>query len=380
MLNTAYMRPKDIPVKDLAKAASFVLPRLFVEEDYSENEKFIYQCICHRNMEDFIDRELFTYSGIIIFNIPDKIAKESETAYRFATAYFLHCRHNAKMQRGYSDKYNMKIFDDWLYELLKVAADKCCNDWAKKQHVVPSQEKFFAFFKTLSFVFEAPNMRYVWDGADYSAKNNACVRIKLSVTTFDDENKSYGELIQSLMTKRRNGIADFENSAIFWRNVVKIRRGANTYRFEENRALDKDLLILCLSLAMDDNFYDLLRSKRDELPASFTKSKFKLPYVGDDEINILRERLMYAGEHLRSATENANISDEYSVPRRMLFEANLYLLQTGKRPIIPLVSNETVEVKKRNISEELLNEFYQEGTLQERNIRVPALLLKIPFK
>ena len=169
MAEPEYIRPKNITVKELSKAASIILPQLFINEPYSENEKCIYQYVCHRNMEDFIDRELFTYTGVIIFNIPDNI-KKNEILYRFATIYFLHCRHNAKLQRGISEKYNMKVIDDWLYELVRVAARKCCSDWEKKKNLIPERKKFFELFQRLSFVFEDSNVRYIWNGANYFEK------------------------------------------------------------------------------------------------------------------------------------------------------------------------------------------------------------------
>lgn len=374
-----YIRPKDITVKDLAEAASTILPRLFINEPYSENEKCIYQYICHRNMEDFIDRELFTYAGVIIFEVPDTV-RESEILYRFATVYFLHSRHNAKLKRGTPEKYNMEVIDDWLYDLVRVAARKCCKDWEQKKELVPDKEKFFKLFKKLSFVFEDSNVCYIWNGTNYfEEKDNDCIQIKLGITVFNDEIKNYDELILSLLTKKRNGIANYRNSAIFWRHVMQIRRGQDRYLLEKNNAPDTDILMFVLALAMDTTIYNLLQSKKSEL--TLPARTFRYPYIGKDEKQILIERLQYAGEHLRIAIEHTNDTDDiYSVPRRMLFDANLYLLQKGKRPIIPLKGEEVTEVKK-HISKKTLNEFYNEDTLSDdkNETQIEVLRLNLPI-
>lgn len=374
-----YVRPTGMTIKELAKAASIILPKLFLNEYYSENEKCIYRYICHRNMEDFIDRELFTYAGVIIFDIPDSV-REDEILYRFATIYFLHCRHNAKLQRGIPEKFNMKVIDDWLYELIRVAARKCCNDWEKKKESIPKQEKFFELFQRLSFVFEDSNVRYIWNGDNYCEKQD--IQIKLSVTLFEDEIKTYDELILSLLTKKRNGIADYKNSAIFWRHVMQIRRGKDTYKLEANISPNKDILMLVLALAMDITVYDLLKSKKSELTKKHCPVRtFRYPYIGEDEEQILIERLQFAGENLRTAIKHTNDADDiYAVPRRMLFDANLYLLQKGKRPIIPLKGEEVTEVE-RHISKKILKEYYNEDTILEgkNETQIKVLRLNLPI-
>ena len=122
-------------------------------------------------------------------------------------------------------------------------------------------------------------------------KGNDCVQIKLSVTIFEDEIKTYDELILSLLTKKRNGIADYKSSAIFWRHVMQIRRGKDVYKLEKNSAPNKDLLMLSLALAMDDNVYNLLIQKKYNLPKEnfpvctfniLTSVKMKKKYLSND--------------------------------------------------------------------------------------------------
>ena len=257
LIDTAYERPKDIPVKDIAIAASVILPRLFCEEPYSPEDASIYSSIFHRSFEDFLDREILTYAGVIILDIPDNLIHEG-IKYKFATLYFLHTRQNCKLRRGVEQKYRFEILDDWLYELLRVAAGKIYKRWPEEKNLVPDGDKFFCFFKKLSFVLDDHNVQYVWNGSDYCENKNDCVQIKLSIARFEDEQLDYKKLIESLLTKKRNGIADFENTAIFWRHVMKIRRGADTYRLEENYVSNIDLLLFCLSLAVDDKVYQLL--------------------------------------------------------------------------------------------------------------------------
>lgn len=377
MLDTAYERPKDIPVKDIAIAASIILPRLFCEEPYSLQDASVYSSIFHRSFEDFLDREILTYAGVIILDIPDNLIHE-ELKYRFATLYFLHTRHNCKLRRGIAQKYNMELLDDWLYELLKVAARKIYKKWQEQKNLVPDKENFFVFFKKLSFVLYDHNVQYVWNGSDYHENQHDCVQIRLSIARFEDEHLDYKQLINSLLTKKRNGIADFENTAIFWRHVMKIRRGADTYRFEENCVSNVDLLLFCLSLAADDKVYQLLLKKLDqEKKRSHLKQrKFKFPDIKKAEVEFLRERLCYAGENLRLALEHSDAFNKYSIPRRILFDINLCLLQKGLHPIIPLTGTEEITAIKDEVAQATLKQFYNEGTMSDGNTRVQALLLK----
>ncbi len=364
-----YERPQDISVKDIAEGAAAFLTILFSEGGFSDTEKRMYKFVCAGSIERFIYRELLKYSGVINFKTSENVSETNQLLYRLVTVYFLHCRYNAKLDRGDPKSYNLEALDDFLYEVMNGAANGCGISFPTKKN------EFFEAVSKSSFRLVLPHACYIWNAPKYSEGAKDCVQIMLSVTSFDDENKkSYKEFVLYLLTKERNFIYDFsQNSSVFWLNTVDLPRSGQTYKIEENFSPDKDLILLCLALGFNVKVLKRLIKLRDKAMEDYYKQNgkhknvrdFKAPYIKAEEEKILRDLLEHSGERL--AKVRSLDLDDKQIPRRMLFNANLELLERGLNPIIDLKDKEIYDSKDLlgTDGEKILNQKY-EGKIQDK--------------
>lgn len=359
-----YERPQDISVKDIAEGAAAFLTILFSEGGFSDTEKRMYKFVCAGSIERFIYRELLKYSGVINFKTSENVIAPNQLLYRLVTVYFLHCRYNAKLDRGDPKSYNLEALDDFLYEVMNGAATDCGRNFRTEKN------EFFEIVSKSSFRLVLPHACYIWNAPKYSEEAKDCVQVTLSVTSFDDENKkSYKEFVLYLLTKERNFIYDFsQNSSVFWLNTVDLPRSGQTYKIEETFSPDKDLILLCLALGFNVKVLDRLIKLRDKAMENYYKRNgkhknvrgFKAPFIEVKEEEILRGFLEHSGERL-AKVRSTDIEDR-QIPRRMLFNANLELLERGLNPIINLKDKEIEESEKLlgTDGKEILDQKYED--------------------
>lgn len=355
-----YERPKDVSVKDIAEGAATLLASLFSEAAFSDAEKRMYRFACAGSIETFIYRELLKYTGVINFETTKNVGEDAEVLYRLVAVYFLHCRYNAKLGRGNKEEYNLNALDNYLYRVIRGAVTNCGKSFYM------DEKKFFDVVSKSSFVLILPHIRYVWNAPKYFAQDESCVQITLTITSFDDENQTtYKDFVTYLLTAERNSIHDYsENSSLFWRKIVGLRRGGQTYKIEETFPPDKDLFLLCLALGYDNKVLDRLIELRNramnDCKSRASLRNFQTPFLDENDMKELRNLLDHSAERLAEVRKTVANAEE--IPRRMLFNANFELLKVSHNPIINLKGAEVTEFQKlcENSNEEIFTDKYND--------------------
>lgn len=323
-----YGERDDVPIERIAEDAEEWLKELFgqYQQDYNRDSlsMFYYKS---GFMEHFLCSEL--EKGVIKLIFPRELYGE-DLKWRRLTWQFLIDLHNAKLH------------NESAVEALRDNYKKC------------------------SFVLnlENGNRQCVWNGEKFSPTNPKCTQIGIKVVAYrDSEIVNYDEYIPYLMKKERNSICEFTSSTVFWNNVVGFSRGINgndTYFMEKRPVDDKDLMLLCLALGFDHKVYDkLLTLRKDKFKQQVIHST--LPQIGSLEISFLRNLLM--DSHWRFLDAKSQVKTLEEIPRRMLVNANVELLQKNWKPIIHLSDAEVKYTKRRSprYFKDALNEFYERG-------------------
>ena len=320
------------------KATCSLLCNLFSDVKYDENEKLFCEYICRNGVENFINREIFT-DGLIRLGLPQNLNPEQKLFCYVATAYFLHCRHNAKLERCEPEKYELKVMDSFLlYEVLCSFASKNYPGWGQCVRTILKAKEFFEQLQRSSICFTSPsNICYTWSGSDYILGGENCFQIELLVKGHADRiYRTYEDYIKYLLLKERNSIHSFPSSCNLWDSATKLINHRHEANYIENRpAKDKELLF-CLSLGLDKEVLARLNNLRK-------KNATPMSHIGENEIHALESYLEKINEYLTVAKNTEQ--DLENIPRRMLLNANIYLLKLGLNPIIPLFYAEIDELK-----------------------------------
>ena len=319
------------------KATFSLLCNLFSDLKYEENEKLFCEYICRNGVENFINKEIFT-NGLIKLGLPQNLAPEQKLFCYVATAYFLHCRYNAKLERCEREKYELKAMDSFLlYDVLCSFASQYYSSWGQCGRTILKAKNFFDQLQKTSVSFVSPsNLCHTWSGSDYISGEKDCFQIELLVKGHADRMyKTYEDYVKYLLSEERNSIYNFRSSNQLWDNAIKINRRHEADYIENRPAKDKELLF-CLSLGLDKEVLSRLNKLRQNNPAT------PMSHFGQDEIQALESYLEKINEHL-TAVKNTE-ADPRKIPRRMLLNANIYLLKLGLKPIIPLYDDEIDEL------------------------------------
>lgn len=337
-------------------ATVVLLGNLFSDSRYGENERQVLGVIC-RGIENFISGEIFTRWGAIKVCTPQESDETHRLFYRLAAAYFLHCRWNAKLERCQPEKYNLEVADEFLYGALTRWHNE--EQWNQVDRNFFEMKNFFQNLHRLSFRFVSPlsGLEYVWKGSAYSP-NDRSRQIEIKARYTD-----YGAYLRFLLTKKGNHIENFADATrTFWRNFIKLGRAREPYRLEDTRTADMDLILICLSLALNEEVFNTLVDLRDKTYPGINPVNPRTPVIfGEHQLEKLKRLLRISTVRLAEAKQQLNGNLE-NLPRRLLRDANITMLRDGQRPIINLEGadevNEVRDLIGKGISEDLFNQTY----------------------
>lgn len=320
-----------------AKATFSLLCNLFSDLKYDENEKLFCEYICHNSVENFINREIFT-NGLIRIGLSQNLNSAQKLFCHIAAAYFLHCRYNAKLDRCEQENYKLKAIDFFLlYDVLCSFASQNYSEWERCDRTFLKAEKFFEQLQRSSVCFVSPsNLCYTWSGSDYISGKEDCFQIELLVKGHADRMyKTYEDYVKYLLSEERNSIYSFRSSCQLWDNATELTKHRHEANYIENYPTKDKELLFVLSLGLDKDVLTRLNNLRK-------KNASPMSHIGENEIQALESYLEKINEYL-AAVKNTE-SDPRKIPRRMLLNANIYLLKLGFKPIIPLFDDEIDEL------------------------------------
>ena len=307
--------------------------------------------------EDFIVHEIFEEDGAIEVVCPKGTNKNDRVTYELVTAFFLFFRHSKML----SDKEDFeRNFEGAVIRFFSSLIKRLNSNVIRRQLNQLSESVREKFFKT-SFVYNvSPRQQYTYNARNYRANDSDCVRLEINVVMRDDKNRqtTFGEYVKYLLLQERNRIVNFNSSAVFWNENVRLSRQRDPYLMEERPVADKDLLLFSLALALSNPVYDKLRKLRDE--TTFTRKTTEgniifrgrnnlidspFPFIdGNNTESALLELLDDSYWLLEKARNKiTNYKDIPRIPRQILLMANAELLNDYCYPIISLEGSEIEE-------------------------------------
>ena len=323
--------------------------------------------------EDFVLHEIFDEDGTIEVVCPPKMSEYDRSTYEFVTAFFLFFRHNKMLPeslRGNLEREVEKFFSSLLNRISN-------SDLQDKEHAVHFLEPLSRLvrekFSKTSFVYNvSPRQQYTYNGRNYRVNDSDCVKLELNVVCRDDKNrqKTFGEYVKYLLLQERNRIVDFNSSAVFWKENVRLSRQRDPYLMEARPVANKDLLLFSLALALSKPVYDRLIKLRDK--TTFIRETtdgnvtFKglnnlidspLPFIDRRTESALLE-LLDDSYWLLEKARNKTTNDK-EIPRQILLTANAELLNDGCYPIISLEGREIAETESQ-VENKGWREFYNQ--------------------
>ena len=321
--------------------------------------------------EDFIVHEIFDEDGAIEVVCPKGTNKDDRFTYELVTSFFLFFRHSKMLSAKEDFERN---FEGAVIRFFSSLIRRVRYNDVRRQLNRLSESVREKFFKT-SFVYNvSPRQQYTYNARNYRANDSDCVRLELNVVFRDDKNrqKTFGEYVKYLLLQERNRIVDFNSSAVFWKENVRLSRQRDPYLMEERPVANKDLLLFSLALALSRPVYYKLIKLRDN--ATFTKDgniTFKgqnnlidspLPFIDGRHTESLLLELLDDSYWLLEKARNKTTNDK-DIPRQILLMANAELLNEGCYPIISLAGRE-IEETDSQVENKNWREFYNEDTNQ----------------
>ena len=355
----AFERKSNVGFEETAKSAAILLHKLFDEIKYSDEEKCLYQWLCRTSIENFIYREILSYETpfeIEFKNHSSLDAQKEEFLIRLAVIYFLNERHNNKLDRCSSQKYNLEEFDSYLCNKILNVAYNCPNhpEWREKYYNSLNKEEIFFTASRLLVTYVSDNLRRVWIAPNYSPNNSECYEVTLKIATYKDkEMSSYKELLLYLLSQERNGIGDFSSTEL-WNNAMDARF-SNDQHIEDFSGNDLHLALICLSLGLNNSVYDRLIFLRKKAFGETVRS-IKTP-VNNEEKNMLNSFLENSRERMLCAKNEAPNLHKTEIVRRVLVNVAVDLMKSGLRPVGIILTDD--EIKRTAISKELVEKFYE---------------------
>ena len=256
-----------VPEEKLSMATVALLTKLFSDVEYSNEEKLFFEYLFTNGVENFISGEIFV-AHMIRLDFDNAPNESEKFLYQMELAYLLHCRHNAKLNRGTPQNFHMETFDLFLYDILCSFAHDNNPLWKKRDREIFNNDNnrginFFNKLQETSFVFVSPfsNIQYVWSGNKYQAKKSSPINI--TVYGYDNEFSKY---VKKLLEMKYNslGISKKFGYSRFLEEVTGITRSKKTeYTLPYCRTAKIDLLIFCVVLGYNRHCFDRMIQLRD---------------------------------------------------------------------------------------------------------------------
>lgn len=237
------------------------------------------------------------------------------------------------------------------------------EQWTKVDQNFFELEKFFQKLIRLSFRFVSPltGTEYIWRGSAYSPNDHNCRQIEIKARYTD-----YGAYLRYLLTKRGNHIDNYSRtSRTFWKKFIRLGRANDPYRLEDICTADIDLILICLSLALDEEVFNTLVDLRDQTYPGLDPVNPDTPMIfGERQLEALKVLLKNSAARLAEAKLELN-GDLSNLPRRMLLDANIVMLQNGWRPIINLEGDDEINEVQNLIGHGISQDFFDQIYLVE---------------
>ena len=351
-----YLKIRPDYKKVATDTADWLLELFSYKHQYDQESLKIFE-LYPELFEDFIVHEIFDEDGAIEVVCPKGTNKDDRFTYELVTAFFLFFRHSKMLSAKEDFERN---FEGAVIRFFSSLIRRVHYDDVRMRLYDLSESVREKFFKT-SFVYNvSPRQQYTYNARDYRANDSDCVRLELNVVFRDDKNrqKTFGEYVKYLLLQERNRIVDFDSSAVFWEDTVRLNRQREPYLIEDRPVDNKDLLLLALALALSKPVYYKLIELRDKTMFRRRTNDGIVTFEGRN--NVIRSALPVIDDKTKKDLEGF-LEDSYwllsearnrttkerRIPREILLIANIELLNKGSRPIIPLIGSEIEDMKAK---------------------------------
>ena len=371
-------KKNDVDLQTTINMATLLLPKLFAEGQYSEEEKTFFS-FCRNVVENFIYREILNLDDTNIemsFERPTSTNIEDievnrireELLARLAVTYVLHQHHNRRLDRCIKDFYSLKIKDEYLMARIFSVAKKspyypkysqflCPKLCPNKMNLI-TEEKVFNVAQKMSLTYISKPLKLTWEAPEYEIARNKGERgfeITLTIAKASDK-ETYEGYILYLLRSTTNTVGDFTSKTL-WRHATGLRFSGDQ-KLEDIAANSIQLLLFCLSLGFSTDVYNNLLKLR----AKKFKDKeitIKQPLLTNREKKVLNDFLKNSAERLRCARNEADIKNKYDVVRRVLVNVSLDLIKRDMLPVV-ILSDEEIDraVRAGLLEKQLVEKFY----------------------
>lgn len=367
-----YQRRADLDFKATSEMAARLLPKLFDDGQYTEEEKSLF-LFCRNVVENFIYREVLNLKTPIAMKfervkpLEEKLDPiREEFLIRLALTYVLHSQHNRRLNRCDEKLYSLKIKDDYLIARILSVARKSPGYSERKKIISETEatiltDEIFNIATKISITYVSPNtnLKRIWEAPKYNSIEGFKITISID-TVRDKEIANYAEYIKYLLTEERNTVGNFTSTAL-WRNATHSRfsKDASLENFAAN---DIQLILFCLALGLDIEVFNRLVKLRNEA-FNGEETSIKQPALTENEKIILLEYLKQSEERLRCARNEAYVYNKNDIVRRVLVNVSVDLIKSGLLPVVVLTDE---EVERTNIDKKFLEKAYDTGKNGER--------------
>lgn len=357
-------KKSDVDLQTTINMATLLLPKLFDEGQYSEEEKILFS-FCRNVVENFIYREILNLDDTHIemtFERKKSTNTEvnsirEELLVRLATTYILHQHHNRRLDRCIKDFYSLKIRDEYLMARIFSVAKKSPYNPEYRTFFPPNEmnliteEEVFNVAQKMSLTYISKPLKLTWEAPEYETAHEGCFEITLTIAKVHDK-ETYEGYILHLLKSETNTIGDFTSKNL-WRHATGLRFSGDK-KLEDIAANSIQLLLFCLSLGFSTDVYNRLlklRAKKFE----DKEITIKQPLLTNREKKVLTDFLKNSAERLRCARNETDIKNKYDVVRRVLVNVSLDLI---KRNMLPVVILSDEEITRAGIEKQLVEKFY----------------------
>ena len=363
-----YLKKRPNYEKVATDTADWLLELFSYKHQYDQESLKIFE-LYPELFEDFIVHEIFDEDGAIEVVCPKGTNKNDRFTYELVVAFFLFFRHSKMLSNKEDFERNFTSATIRFFSSLKrrIPYNDVRMQLNKLSELVRKQ-----FFKT-SFVYNiSPRQQYTYNARDYRVNNSDCVKLELNVVFRDDKNRqrTFGEYVKYLLLQERNRIVDFNSSAVFWKENVRLSRQRDPYLMEARPVANKDLLLFSLALALSKPVYDRLIKLRDKTTFIKETTDGNVTFQGLN--NLIDSPLPFIDERTESAllellddsywllekARNKTTNDK-EIPRQILLMANAELLNDDCYPIISLEGREIAETESQ-VENKDWREFYNQ--------------------